>query len=125
MRVTGSFQTTTFQGRSRRTWSFWPVPVSLTASSLVALTGHYGSALHRGWHRPHSAPAVEAAASANLTGMHGAQPALADRSRTRLGWARHRVLGMGIGLGLAAALAGCASGPISTPDGSVGCSVTV
>jgi plastocyanin len=57
--------------------------------------------------------------------MHGAQPALADRSRTRLGWARHRVLGMGIGLGLAAALAGCASGPISTPDGSVGCSVTV
>jgi plastocyanin len=32
---------------------------------------------------------------------------------------------MGIGLGLAAALAGCASGPISTPDGSVGCSVTV
>lgn len=57
--------------------------------------------------------------------MHGARPALADRSRPRLGWARHRVLGLGFGLGLAAALAGCASGPISTPDSSVGCSVTV
>jgi len=57
--------------------------------------------------------------------MHGAQPALAERSQPRLGWARHRVLGLGFGLGLAAVLAGCASGPISTPDGSVGCSVTV
>jgi uncharacterized cupredoxin-like copper-binding protein len=57
--------------------------------------------------------------------MHGAQPALAERSTPRLGRALPRVLGLGIGLGLAAAVAGCASGPISTPDGSVGCSVTV
>lgn len=57
--------------------------------------------------------------------MHGAQPALADHGRPRLGWARHRALGLGLGLGLAAALAGCASGPISTPDSGVGCSLTV
>ena len=56
--------------------------------------------------------------------MHGAQPALADHRRPRLSWARHRALGLGFGLGLAA-LVGCASGPISTPDGSVGCSLTV
>lgn len=57
--------------------------------------------------------------------MHGAQPALADHRRPRLNWARHRALGLGLGLGLAAALAGCAGGPISTPDSGVGCSLTV